>query len=995
MDQLGIKLDNLENVLIQGKRRIPIVRKWGHPWMLLNRMEEAMAYSHLTEAELRQLHRRFGHPSVRRFSQVLERAGQQIDTETLKTITKYCHQCQMHSKSPGRFKFTLKDDYEFNYSVIADVLWINGDAVLQVVDDATSFGAAGFLPDMSATTTWNKLRQLWIDTYLGPPEKIVHDAGKNFASDEFRQLASSMSIQVKEVPVEAHNSIGKVERYHAPLRRAYEILWEELKGQKGINKYMVLQMAQKAVNDTNGPDGIVPTLLVFGAYPRIGENDPPTASVVQRAKAVKLAMKEVRRLLAKRQVQDALAMRNGPNTQPTLDLPIGSMVKVYREKRGWTGPYKLLSIDGETCRIEMQRGSPVNFRTTVVRPYYEQPQEIQPEPEEEENNTPENNDQHEQPNIDQPKRKRGRPRKNPITNTSELLHYFIKEMGVYIGDIEDFDDQFIAVLQENLPFDMSFMTNKEFADKEISRKFREQGIITTPGAPFEAAQKQEIDGLLASGVFEFVKWDPHGEHAGIRVFNSRLVNEVKGKATDAPFEKSRLVIQAYNDEEKSMILTQSPTIQRASQHLITALAPSLMVSSIGLWLRDVTQAYTQSTSTLNRVILANPPKEMADSFPPGTIMKVIRPLYGVPEAGTHWWATYNKHHREKLGMITSTYDPCLLITSTKESFGLVGMQTDDTIILADTTFAEKENDELMKAAIRAKPKEKLSDEHSLMFNGCIIKKNGKVIELVQKDQGKKIQLVNAKSENMQQSYREQRARGAYIATICQPEASFDLSVAAQHQNPTEADVAALNKRLQWQKENINRGLRYIPLDLSKAKLFVFVDGSFANNKDLSSQLGYEIILANEVTGEEEFTIEGNIIHYSSTKSKRVTRSVLASELYGMVGGMDMAISINTTIKMIMEQLGYAEIPIIICTDSYSLYDCLVKLGTTKEKRLMIDIMAIRQAYERRELTEIRWINGLDNPADAMTKGNPNKALQTFIDTNRLRIRVEGWVQRDK
>jgi hypothetical protein len=26
-------------------------------------------------------------------------------------------------------------------------------------------------------------------------------------------------------------------------------------------------------------------------------------------------------------------------------------------------------------------------------------------------------------------------------------------------------------------------------------------------------------------------------------------------------------------------------------------------------------------------------------------------------------------------------------------------------------------------------------------------------------------------------------------------------------------------------------------------LFVFVDGSFANNKDLSSQIGYEIILA--------------------------------------------------------------------------------------------------------------------------------------------------------
>ena len=114
----------------------------------------------------------------------------------------------------------------------------------------------------------------------------------------------------------------------------------------------------------------------------------------------------------------------------------------------------------------------------------------------------------------------------------------------------------------------------------------------------------------------------------------------------------------------------------------------------------------------------------------------------------------------------------------------------------------------------------------------------------------------------------------------------------------------------------------------------------------------------------------------------------------MVGGVDMAIAIGTTLKMITDRLGLPVIPIVVCTDSYSLYECLVKLGTTKEKRLMIDIMALRQSYERRELFEIRWINGQDNPADAMTKANPNKALETFVDTNTLRVRVEGWVKRE-
>jgi len=72
---------------------------------------------------------------------------------------------------------------------------------------------------------------------------------------------------------------------------------------------------------------------------------------------------------------------------------------------------------------------------------------------------------------------------------------------------------------------------------------------------------------------------------------------------------------------------------------------------------------------------------------------------------------------------------------------------------------------------------------------------------------------------------------------------------------------------------------------------------------------------------------------------------------------------------------------------------VVKLGTTDEKRLMVDILSLRQSYERREITEIRWISGNDNPADALTKASPNRALESFLDNNTLSIRVEGSVQR--
>jgi hypothetical protein len=67
----------------------------------------------------------------------------------------------------------------------------------------------------------------------------VYDAGKNFTAIEFKQLVSSMLIEVKEVLVKAHNSVGLVERYYALLRRAYKIMKEELKDEH-INKEMIL-----------------------------------------------------------------------------------------------------------------------------------------------------------------------------------------------------------------------------------------------------------------------------------------------------------------------------------------------------------------------------------------------------------------------------------------------------------------------------------------------------------------------------------------------------------------------------------------------------------------------------------------------------------------------------------------------------------------------------------------------------------------------------------
>jgi len=60
----------------------------------------------------------------------------------------------------------------------------------------------------------------------------------------------------------------------------------------------------------------------------------------------------------------------------------------------------------------------------------------------------------------------------------------------------------------------------------------------------------------------------------------------------------------------------------------------------------------------------------------------------------------------------------------------------------------------------------------------------------------------------------------------------------------------------------------------------------------------------------------------------------------MVSGVNIAIAIRTTLKIIINRLKLPVIPIIVYTDLYSLYKYLVKLNTIKKKRLIINIMVL-------------------------------------------------------
>ena len=122
MDRLQVRYDSLADVIEQpgSGKQLPIIRKFSHPFFIwgpmikmIKGLDHSQIDSFLTEPEIRQLHRRFGHPSTERLAKILERTGHNHDEQTkeiLRKIEQFCEFCQRHSRSPGRFKFRLRDE---------------------------------------------------------------------------------------------------------------------------------------------------------------------------------------------------------------------------------------------------------------------------------------------------------------------------------------------------------------------------------------------------------------------------------------------------------------------------------------------------------------------------------------------------------------------------------------------------------------------------------------------------------------------------------------------------------------------------------------------------------------------------------------------------------------------------------------------------------------------------------------------------------------------
>jgi hypothetical protein len=145
----------------------------------------------------------------------------------------------------------------------------------------------------------------------------------------------------------------------------------------------------------------------------------------------------------------------------------------------------------------------------------------------------------------------------------------------------------------------------------------------------------------------------------------------------------------------------------------------------------------------------------------------------------------------------------------RTDMSIVDMQTDDILILIDLNFAAAKEKAITDVKIMIKSRDHLDSNFSLKFNDTIIERQENDIYFRQIFQSNHLQLIQnvdiaiiSSKDKVRlaliskEQYVTQRTRDAYVTSICQSKASFDLFFAAQSIEISSKNITTLNKRLQ-------------------------------------------------------------------------------------------------------------------------------------------------------------------------------------------------------
>ena len=956
------------------------------------------------------LHSQFAHPTKGKLLKLVERAGLGGDQDLREAIEKISSQCKIcleYRKPTPPPAVGLPHALEFNETVAMDLKFFKGHIILHLIDHLTRFSAAVICKSKEPRVIIDAIFKCWISVF-GPPKKFLTDNGGEFANSYFLEMAESFGIRVVTTAAESPWSNGLVERHNATLA---EMLYKTLED-KNISIETALAWAIQAKNSLANVHGFSPAQLAIGYNPQVPtvltsqlpalEDRSTTDVISENLNAMRLAREAFIRAESSERIKRALKrnVRAGAHNK----FFSGDLLFYKRnDSRKWKGPGRVIGSESSNvlikhgahyvrvhvCRVLLDKRESEcwdNKKDEPLSPTVKPRQDLDKQEADEDtsdgyesevieqivNRQGEYDLQDEVQNLEADTTENGESNDPKIWKKGAEIMFKLKDgpwdegtiirrTGKATGKYKDYWEVLCHSSGEKKEFnivediDTWKLKNQQVG---LALEIEEQEIFSVE----KCLRSEIVDDVLKAKQLELEKWRKQDvfeevEDVGQERLSVTWVITTKS-GNNGIDTKARLVVRGY-EEENEGIRSDSPTCLKENIRMLLAVAVAKGWSINTL---DVKAAFLQGKS-IDRDLFVTPPKEFREDRQLWKLKKVV---YGLCDASRNWYLRVVEVLKN-LGMKISRYDGAIFTFGKDELEGVMMIHVDDILFFGSKRFV-REVIEPFKTKFQISREE----ERAFKYLGVELKQHDDHVILNQREylESMKVELLSKDSMTDRDRYADKdeqkifkRGIGqlGWITSISKPEGSFMYCALSTVQSRPKIEDFIKYRKIVRDLKSCDSSIKINKLDLETICLKVYSDASFGNLPDGGSQLGYVVFIS-----------DGNgvsvPITWASKKAKRVARSTLTAETLSAVEAVDVAVCSKTMLEEVLRM----QLPAIkLYVDNKSLVETAHTSNVLADKRLLIDMAALREMIEKKEL-DLKWVRTDQQLADVLTKAGANK-----------------------
>lgn len=207
----------------------------------------------------------------------------------------------------------------------------------------------------------------------------------------------------------------------------------------------------------------------------------------------------------------------------------------------------------------------------------------------------------------------------------------------------------------------------------------------------------------------------------------------------------------------------------------------------------------------------------------------LKPLYGIPESGLHWFLSFQNHDVGNVNMKPTKLDPFILSCRNGTKLkGVTEIQVEDSFGHGNEKFLDEE-EKKTNDHFKTNPRHTMKTREKITFNGTTVYfAQEKHLHFCNQKNFKSFQRLQIWNY-LKALFKRTPAKIKHVGIMARPDLCAEIQLLALDKNEsTSSEMNLLNKTIKYCNDTTTNGLNFVDINMKSASLLLFTDASFAN-----------------------------------------------------------------------------------------------------------------------------------------------------------------------